>query len=59
MKSTHAGLLELISDTFVQVLISFLRTDWAGHFHPPEGIPGIFRLDVASRETGVDLEHIF
>ena len=33
MRSTLAGLLsmELISDRFVRVLISSLRTDWAGH----------------------------
>ena len=67
--SILVGLLsmELISDRFVLSLISFpsgltgpdiIRGN-AGHFHPPEGIPGIFRLDDASRETGVDSEHIF
>ena len=57
--------MELISDRFVVLFLPsrLIGPDipWgnAGHFHPPEGIPGIFRLDDALRKTGVGSEHIF
>ena len=68
MRSIFARLLsmQLIWDRFDLSLISSLRIDWAGHsmrkyrtFSSSWGHTWHFRLDDASRETGVDSEHIF